>query len=208
MAMLASVTVTLSVLWLPGAARLVEEFAGGPLAEGGIWQTALAIGLLGAAVALVLRLQGRGLLVTLGLSPPTQARAGDWLGLPSATSILVVRPVTALSRVLRAFDDRVIDAGVRRAAWLAGLASRLFSRRFEFAIDGAVRLVAGLTVSTAAGSRLADDSGVDAAVEAAGRGVGFAGHQSRRLQTGQSHQYFVILAAGLALMAAVLAVYR
>lgn len=208
MAALASVTVALSVLWLPGAARLVEDLADGPLAEGTIWQTALALGLLGVAVALVLRLQGRGLLVTLGLAPSTQARAGDWLGLPSVTSILVVGPVTSLSRLLRAFDDRVIDAGVRRAAWLAGLVSRLFSRRFEFAIDGVVRLVAGLTVSTAAGSRLADDSGVDAAVEAAGRGVGIAGHQSRRLQSGLSHQYFVILAAGLALMAAVLSVYR
>ena len=208
MAALASITVALSVLWLPGAARLVEEFAGAPLADGAIWQTALAIGSLGAAVALVLLLQGRGRLVTLGLSPSTQARAGDWLGLPRATWILVVLPVTALSRLLRAFDDRVIDAGVRRAAWLAGVMSRLFSRRFEVTIDGVVRLIAGMTDSTAVRSRFADDSGVDAAVEAAGRGVGIAGHQSRRLQTGQSHEYFVILAAGLALMAVVLVVYR
>ena len=208
MAALAAITVALSLLWLPGAVRLVEEMAAGPLAEGATWQTLLAVGLLAAAVALALRLRGLGLLATLGLAPATQSRAGDWLGLPSVTSTLVVRPVTAFSRLLRAFDDRVIDAGVRRAAWLGGVVSRILSRRFELAIDGVVRLVADMTLSTAAGSRLADDSGVDAAVEAAGRGVGLAGHHSRRLQTGLSHQYFVIVAAGLPLMAAVLVVFR
>lgn len=208
MAALASVTVVLSLLWLPGAVGLVEDLAAGPLAAGPPWLTLAALGLLVAAVALARQLMNRGLLLSLGLAPATQARAGDWLGLPSVTTILVVGPVTALSRLLRAFDDRVIDAGVRRAAWLAGVVSHLFSRRFEFAIDGVVRLLAGMTLSTAAGSRMADDSGVDAAVEATGRGVGLAGHQSRRLQTGQSHQYFVIVAAGLALMTAILVVYR
>jgi LPXTG-motif cell wall-anchored protein len=38
--------------------------------------------------------------------------------------------------------------------------------------------------------------------------VGIAGHQSRRLQTGLSHHYFVIVGAGLVAIAGLLAVYR
>lgn len=105
-------------------------------------------------------------------------------------------------------DDRVIDAGVRRAAWLAGVVSRLFSRRGEFAIDGIVQGLAAATLLTADRSRVADDRGIDGAVEAAGRGVGFGGHESRRLQTGQSHHYYVIAAVGFAVIAASLVVFR
>jgi NADH-quinone oxidoreductase subunit L len=147
-------------------------------------------------------------LLTLGLGPIAQAAAGDWLGIPVAVSTLVERPVARLAGWLRVFDERVIDAGVRRAAWVAGVISGLSSRRVEITIDGLVHAIGAVTLSSAAGSRVADDAGVDAAVEATGRGVGLLGHQSRRLQTGQSHEYFVILAGGLAVMAIVLAVYR
>jgi hypothetical protein len=37
---------------------------------------------------------------------------------------------------------------------------------------------------------------VDAAVEDLARGVGFAGEQSRRLQTGLAHQYYLAVAVG------------
>lgn len=208
MAALATITIALSLLWLPAAAGVVEELAASSLPHSAPWELLAALALLAAAVAVALWLRRRDHLLTLGLAPSIQASAGDWLGLPSATSAMIVRPILVLSAQLRAFDDRVIDAGVRRAAWLAGTISGLLSRRFEFAIDGVVRSIAAATLATAAGSRIADDKGVDAAVEATGRGVGVAGHQSRRLQTGQSHHYFVIVAAGLAAMAAILTVYR
>ena len=208
LAILAAVTVALSALWLPGAARLIEQLARGRLPEPDAVETVAGLAVIGAAIALVLSLRSRSRLVTLGIAAGLQARAADWLGLPAATSVLVVQPVTRLARALAAFDDRVVDAGVRRAASIGERVSDLFSRRFELAVDDVVQRAAAATMAAAAGSRLADDAGVDAAVEAAGRGVGLAGHQSRRLQTGQSHQYFVIVAAGLAVIVVVLAVYR
>ncbi len=42
----------------------------------------------------------------------------------------------------------------------------------------------------------------------AGRAVGLAGHQSRRLQTGLTHHYYVIGAVGVAAIAAILAAAR
>jgi NADH-quinone oxidoreductase subunit L len=208
MAALATLTLALSLLWMPGAGRIVEEAAGGRLPESAPWETVATLAVLAAAFGLAWWLHHSGRLLTLRLRPAVQAAAGNWLGLPVAVSMLVERPVVVLSGWLRVIDERVIDAGIRRAAWVAGVISGLFSRRVELSIDGLVHLVGAVTLSSAAGSRLADDAGVDAAVEATGRGIGLLGHQSRRLQTGQSHQYFVILGAGLAVMAAVLAIYR
>ena len=208
MALLAGITLALSLLWLPDAGRLVEELVGGQLPVPVPWETFAGLGLVAAAFGLAVWLRRRGRLLTLGLAPDVQAGAGEWLGLPVALSALVVEPVNACSRLLRSIDERVIDAGLRQAASVAGLVSALLSWRTELAIDGLVRRAAEVTLVTAAGSRLADDAGIDAAVEAAGRGVGVAGHQSRRLQSGQSHQYFAILAAGLALIVVVLAAYR
>lgn len=208
MAALASITIGLAALWLPGAGSIVEELGAGPLPHGALGALIAALALLMAAVAIIFWLDRRRSLLSLGLRPALQGAAGNWLGLPLVTSAVVARPTLVLADHLRAFDDRVVDAGVRRSAWLAGMFSTLLSRRFEFAMDGVVRSIASATLAAAAGSRTADDTGVDAAVEATGRGVGVAGHQSRRLQTGQSHHYFVIVAAGLAAIAAILIVYR
>ena len=208
MAALATLTLALSLLWLPGAGRIVEEATGGRLPESAPWETVATLAILAAAFWLAWWLHRRGRLLTLGLGPVAQAAAGNWLGIPVAVSALVEQPIARLAGSLRIFDDRVIDAGVRRTAWVARSISSLFSRRVELSIDGLVHLIGAMTLSGAAGSRVADDAGVDAAVEATGRGIGLLGHQSRRLQTGQSHEYFVILAGGLAVMAVVLAVYR
>ena len=208
LAALAALTLALSLLWVPGAGRILEEATGGRLPESAPWETVATFAVLAAAFGLAWWLHRRGRLLTLGLGPVAQAAAGNWLGIPVAVSTLIVRPVVRLAAWLRVFDDRVIDAGVRRAAWVARAISGLSSRRVEITIDGLVHAIGAVTLSSASGSRVVDDRGVDAAVEATGRGVGILGHQSRRLQTGESHEYFVILAAGLAVMAIVLAVYR
>ena len=208
MAVLAAVTILLSLLWLPGAGTLFERVAGGTLPTGTPGEALLGLGALFAGLAVAWWLRQRGRLLTLGLAPTTQSAAGNWLGLPTAIHALVIAPVLTASRLLAWIDARVVDAGVRRTAWLAGVVADLFSRRAEPAIDGLVRAVAQGTLRSALGARVADEAGIDGAVEATGRAVGVAGHQSRRLQTGLSHHYYSIVAGGLVVIVIVLFTFR
>lgn len=205
-AALAGVTLLLCVLWLPESAAVVEAATRGSLVEGAAWELAASLASIGAAFVLVWGMRRHGRLASLGLPGELQARAADWLGLPVATRRLVVSPVLHLSALLARGDARVVDAGVRGAAALAAALSRLFSRRAEWTIDGAVRATALATLRLASGSRVADEAAIDgAAVEGSARLTGHAGQASRRLQTGMAHHYYVILAVGLAVMIAVLA---
>lgn len=229
-AVLAVLTVALSALWLPGAAGLVETAVGAELTAAAPWELPVALAVIAAAGGVAWRLSRRGRLVDLGLSARAQTAIEDWLGLPAATDLLVVRPVLALSgalarfdervvdagvrgtagtaalvsRSLGRFDDRVVDAGVRGVAAFAALLSRFSLRRGEWTFDGAVHATADWTMRLASGSRRADDHAVDGAVEGSAYGIGRAGQASRRLQTGQTHHYYVILAVGLATAALVL----
>ncbi len=155
------------------------------------------------AGGLITLLYRRGRLATLAL--PERARAGvaAWLGLPALARRVVVDPVLALSRILAAVDDRVVDAGVRAAVRVAGGLSRLLAWWGERGVDGLVQGVAGLTLRTAPVSRATDERAVDRAVEQLARGTVRAGHQSRRLQSGLSHHYYVIVALGLVAVVAV-----
>ncbi|MHB1131564.1 MAG: proton-conducting transporter transmembrane domain-containing protein [Chloroflexota bacterium] len=203
---LAAVTLLLSALWLPGAARFVEETTAGTLVEGAAWELLAAMAVIAVALAIAWGLWRRGHLATLGLPERTQQSAADWLGLPLATQRLVVDPVLSVSVLLDRVDTRVVDAGVRAAAALAALLSRLAARRVEWTVDGVVRAAAEATLRAATGSRLADEVAVDGvAVEGSARLTGLTGEASRRLQTGLSHHYYVILAVGLAAIVAVLA---
>jgi NADH-quinone oxidoreductase subunit L len=198
MGVLAAATILLSVLWLPGAAGLVETVMGAELAGGAPWELVLAAAIITVAAGLAWWLWRRDALVTMGLPPRAHAAAEDWLGLPAATRWVVAEPVLALSRALARIDDRVIDAGVRGVVAGTSFVARLFSSHGEWTFDGAVHGTANATLRLAGASRVADDRGIDAAVEQGARGVGVAGAASRRLQTGMAHHYYVIVAAGLA----------
>ncbi|MBI2765023.1 MAG: NADH-quinone oxidoreductase subunit L [Chloroflexi bacterium] len=206
-AALAAFTLALSLLWVPGAATVVEDATGGHLAPSAWWEPVASIASIALGFGLVWAIWRRGALTTLGLPVRLREAAGDWLGLPTATRLFVVAPVMVLSRLLARLDDRVVDAGVRGVGWLAAAISRLFSLRVEWSIDGLVRGAAAGTWRAAVGSRLADEVGVDGAVEGAARSVGFGGEQSRRLQTGLAHHYYVIAAVGLAATVGALAAF-
>jgi NADH:ubiquinone oxidoreductase subunit 5 (subunit L)/multisubunit Na+/H+ antiporter MnhA subunit len=207
MAVLAGVTVLLSVLWLPGARDVVEDATAGELFEASLWEFVVSLALIGAAIGLAVLMLRRHRLASLGLSPSRQEAAGDWLGIPAAAKLLAVDPVLWLSRLLARVDTRVVDAGVRLAAALAAAFSRLFSLRAEWSVDGAVQAIARMTMLSADGSRRADEAGVDGAVEGSAWGVGEAGRASRRLQTGQAHQYYVMLVVGFVAIAVVMGIF-
>ncbi|GAC1664130.1 MAG: NADH-quinone oxidoreductase subunit L [Candidatus Limnocylindrales bacterium] len=208
LATLAIASLALGVLWLPGASATVEGLSGSRLPGWMPWEIAIGLAAVAAGGLVVVALERRGRLLDLGLGQSFREGAADWLLLPRVSSALVVRPTLRLSLALARADDRVIDAGVRFAARTARLVSALVGRRVEFSIDGLVQRVAGAAVRVAAVSRIADDAGLDRAVQATGRGIGVAGQQSRRLQTGLTHHYFVIIAVGLGLIVVVLTATR
>lgn len=208
MAALGGATLVTSALWLPSGRRVLELTAGGVWPEAGVAALlpAMATVLLGVGAALLLDRRGR--LLDLRLSPGWRDHAADWLALPRATRAVVVDPVLGLARFLARVDDRVIDAGVRATAGMAGALARVAAWWGERGVDGIVHGVAGGTLVLSRFSRAADERGVDAAVEGVADGVAVAGHQSRRLQTGLTHHYFVIVAGGVVVVAAIAAIGR
>lgn len=201
--LLASATIALGVLWLPGAGPMLAEWMSGTLAEGPRWASMVAIGALGAVAWLVWWLWRRGLLLTLGAPAPAREWIAGWFALPSVARVVIVRPVLELAHWLAVIDNRVVDAGVRAAARIGLFASRTFAWWGERGFDGVVHGVGALGRVAARVSGVADDRGVDAAVEDVARGVDLAGAQGRRLQTGLAHHYYVIVAVGTVIAVAV-----
>lgn len=223
MALLAGATLAMSALWLPGGRGLVERFGGSELVTGSAWELPTSIASIASAFAASFWLQRRGRLAALGLNTRAQRSAEDWLGLPTLARVAVADPVLGLARALARFDDRVVDAGSRAVAAVAGLTSRTFSwwgeRRLDGMVwgvaggtlaaahasrvvddrdvDGVVQAVAGSTLVAARASRAVDERGVDAMVEGLAGAVGLAGRRSRKLQSGLTHHYYVIIAVGL-----------
>jgi NADH-quinone oxidoreductase subunit L len=200
MALLAGASIALGALWLPGGHHLVEALTTGRLREAPSWWLALSLlavagGLLVAWVA-----RRRHALLTLGVPARLQRVAAAWFGLPALARVAVVDPVLALARALAAFDDRVVDAGVRVAVAVASAVSRILAWRVDVNVDAVVRGIAAVGLSAGRLSRVVDDRGVDGVVEASAHAVGVAGTRSRALQTGLAHHYYVIVAVGVAVV--------
>ncbi len=194
---LAVISIALGILWLPGGSRIVQRVSGSPLARRAAWPLLASMGTVTMAAVIDWMLWRRDALVSLYIPDRTRGRIADWLGIPTLASVLVVHPTLFLARSLAAFDDRVIAAGTRVAARIATAISQVAAWGSEQELDAVVALIARGTGSVAHASSVADDRGVDAAVEQLARGVGVVGEDSRRLQTGLAHQYYVILAVGL-----------
>lgn len=207
-ATLAALSLGLGLLWIPGTPRLVEAATRGVLVKGAAWELWASLAAVGVAAAACLLLWRRHALFALGLPPVVRDGLGAWLALPTAARLFVGRPVLTLARVLARFDDRVVDAGVRVAAAAGRFVAGLFSRWGERGVDGVVEGLARFTVVTGDVSRLADDRGFDGVVEGTARVTGAAGTASRQLQTGLSHQYYVIVAGGLLVLIAVALLWR
>ena len=205
---LAAATIGLGVLWLPGAAEMLERATAGRLFEAKAWElpaSLLAVG--AAALALAAGARG-GRLLSMTVPEDLGTFLGSWFGLPALARRVVADPVLSLSHTLASFDDRVVDAGVRAAARVPVVLSRAASWWGERSLDSVVAAVSGGTLRAAAMSRTADERAVDRAVEELVRGTGAAGRNIRRLQDGLAHHYYVIVAVGLAAALAVAALGR
>ncbi len=197
---LAAVSVALGALWLPGGGRLVEDLSGGRLAEGAAWELPVSVAALAIAFTAVTRLVRTDRLAT-GLVPArVQQVASAWFNLGSLGRLAVVSPTLSLSRALGRIDDAVIDAGVRSAVAVAGACSRLFAAVAELNMDRVVGAVAGGWLAVGGAARVADDNGVDRAVEGVVAGAVTLGARARRVQTGLSHQYYLLVAGGIVVM--------
>lgn len=226
---LAAITVGLSLLWLPGSGEVLERATGGVLYEAPLWEVAVTLAITGAVAAVVVW-AWRAHRLNASAPEGTLAVVADWYGLARLSRVAVVDSTLALSRGLARVDDLVVDAGVRGAERLTRALSRLAWRRAEWSldvlvhglagtvglgargarradersVDGAVRALAALTLRSADVSGVADDRVVDGAVEGSAWLVGVGGHASRKLQTGQAHHYYAIVAVGFIVAAAVL----
>jgi NADH-quinone oxidoreductase subunit L len=199
------VGVLLGLLWLPAGEEALATLTGGVLPARASWEltASLATIVLAASAAVVLRRRGR--LAHIAVTAPTRD-AADWFGIPLATQTVVVTPTLiaaratarydvvvdgavaavaaggrALARQLRRGDDRVVDAGVRGVAALAMWVARVLDRVAELTVDGTVTGLARL--------------------------IGAAGRDSRRVQTGQAHTYYALIAIGLVVLIALTAIW-
>lgn len=173
--LLAAPTVALSALWLPGVEAAAAALLGRAFPTPEAWELALSLVLVAGG------LLAAACLVRRHPAPDNDARVAavaDWFGLPALARRAVQRPVLALAGALGRGDNAVVDAGVD---WTARVTQRL-----------------GETGS-AIGEWLADGL-----PEGAGRLVGFAGADLRRVQTGLSHQYYALIIGATALLIVIL----
>jgi NADH-quinone oxidoreductase subunit L len=202
---LAGLSLVLGILWIPAVNEAGARLLAGEIVPTAALELALGLAALVIAAGLVVILRRKARLVHGFMPSVLSNAAAGWFGIAEASRRAVVAPVLATSRILAAFDDRVIDAGIRASARVASSFSRLLRARSELSIDAIVNGIGGGTLLMATGSRVADDHGVDRTAEGLARGLGRGGELLRRLQSGLSHHYYVIVAVGLIALTAALA---
>ncbi len=205
LALLATATIALFVLWLPWGEEQLLKVTGGVVAASKLWEFAISIVSIvaGAGWAFLLWRRHR-LLTPFGV---TQSIAADWFGIPAVTKVGLVDPVLALAGWAARFDDRVVDAGIGRVADGAQAMSRLLARVDDRVVDAGVRGTARFTAWFSQTLDRTAEYGVDRAVDGTGRLTGALGRQSRRVQSGQAHQYYALIAATSAVLVLVLVLW-
>lgn len=197
--------ILLGVLWLPAGQEALAVLTGGALPPREPWELAASLATI-AMAGYAAGVQRRGRLARPARTPRQHAVA-DWFGLPAATRLGVVTPALATARAAARFDDVVLDGPVRGVAAAGGALGRALRRGDDRVVDAGVRGVAALAVRTAAMLDRIAELGVDGAVTSLARLVGIAGHDSRRVQTGQAHTYYALIAVGTVVLIALTAVW-
>ncbi|CAN5879452.1 hypothetical protein BH24ACT6_BH24ACT6_09480 [soil metagenome] len=204
---LGTACVVFGLLWLPGARDIAERTLGGRLLEGAAWELVASI------VALAVG-AGAGSLLAAGdiaatrLPSRLNSAAEAWLGIPWLARVLIVDPTLGLARSLARFDNTVVDAGVGAVATAGRVVSRTLAAGDDRVVDAGVRFTAAAVRLLARLLTTRTEVRVDSAVHGVAAGVGGGVRLARRLQTGLTHQYYVIAAAGLVALVLVALVGR
>ena len=198
--------IVIGVLWLPAGGKALAALTGGTLPPRAPWELAASLATIAVAGYAAVVLRRRGRLAHAALTPRTRT-AADWLGLPAATRGVVVTPALAAARAAARFDDQVVDGAVRGAAAGGRALARVLRRGDDRIVDAGVRGVAALTAWTARMLDRIAELGVDRTVTGLARLVGVAGRDSRRVQTGQTHTYYALIAVGTVVLVALTAVW-
>jgi len=132
---------------------------------------------------------------------PILAQTAAWLGLPALARLLLLRPLRATSRALARFDDGLFGVVTSPRLRLPGLG---LSRFDDGVVDAAVRATAGFGAWLAALGARAGEAIFDGLPGGAAWGARQGGRMIRALHTGLVHQYYVLVAVGLAALALIL----
>jgi NADH:ubiquinone oxidoreductase subunit 5 (subunit L)/multisubunit Na+/H+ antiporter MnhA subunit len=203
---LGALGILLGVLWLPAGEAALATLTSGRLPPRAPWELAASLGTIAVAGYGAVVLHRRGRLAHLALSPRARTTA-DWFGLPAATRTVVVTPALAAAHAAARFDDGIVDAGVRGVARVARTLSGLLRRGDDRIVDAGVRGVAASAAWTARALDSVAELGVDGAVTGLAHLVGAAGRDSRRVQSGQAHTYYALIAVGTVVLVALTAVW-
>lgn len=170
----------LGVVALPPLSTRMARLLGESPATPVVWELVVSAA---AAVVILALVWWRGTVEPRGLR--------TWLGLGTATNLLVVGPTLGLARRLARFDDQVIDRATTGTAAGTLRISGGLAHFDDEALNRAVTRTGAATVRAADASAFADDRGFDRAVRGVASGFRKLGHLARKSQTGQLHQYYI-----------------
>lgn len=202
----------LGLLWLPGGSELVADLAGSAVPEGAGWEFVLSLalvtlGLYGGLARHRVRTSEHRCTVIEQFVDETHPVA-DWFAIPAVAKVAVVDPMLRFSSALATFDDRVLDAAPRNAARAGLSVSTALGAADRSVVDAGVRGVARLADWLAQVGARISEAGIDGTVRGVALLVGEAARDTRRHHTGLAHQYFVVVAVGMAVLVVVAVTWR
>lgn len=207
MGVLAVASAVAGVLWLTPVHRWLGELLPSGLPDTKLWELLATLGVAVIAIYLTSNADRRGRLASYAMTGRPR-QAADWLGVPSVVKRSIVDPALRLARSLAVFDDRIVDAGVQGVARGARWAADGLAVGDTRVVDAGVRGAAAVGRWGAQFTSTVGERGVEGTIAALAAGISGAGQDSRRMQTGMAHHYYVIISAGLVVLVAIAAFGR
>ncbi len=220
--LLAAGCLLLGLLWPAGDNKVLVSLLPGDLPHGQDWELAVSIAaVLITAVGAWLYYRRPDAADKKTTDQASNTIIADWWGMSRLIEMLLVGPVEKLASFCAAFDQKVVDAGVRGAVIVAGWFSRCLggvvepqfkdlvrmlaayslgnsdrSGGVEQALDAALLALTGNTLRLAKICRSTIETAVDRVVDGFGTTAGSTGDSSRKSQTGSLPIYFAFLIGG------------